>query len=323
MNFRELTTNRWFGRVLLAAFLAAAAYLLAQNPEQYRVLSRLEIGDFAALLAVNLASFLVTAVVSWHLLRSVGAAVPWSTNLALTFLANFLNYFGPAQPGMGAKALYLRAMRNVSFGDFAIATGTNALVMVLVSGFAGVLVTGWVWTTQRILLIELCLLSFAMVVTVSALLLLGARISRFQGVRNAWAKALGDTITGVALLWGRGGAMLVAFALVAFQYAVSAFAIWLSYRAIGAAPGYSIAVLIAAFLSVANIVPVTPNNIGVSELVMGAVAQLSGVGFAEGLVAGVIMRGFHVLISVFALPYAGWQLRRASKRVALNHKKCN
>ena len=107
-----------------------------------------------------------------------------------------------------------------------------------------------------------------MVVSVSALLLLGSRFSRFHSVRNACAKALCDAITGMALLWGRNGAMLIAFALVAFQYAVSAFAIWLSYRAIGADPGYSIAVLIAAFLSVANIVPVTPNNIGVSELVI-------------------------------------------------------
>lgn len=288
-------------------------FLVVKNPLQYDALFRLGVGDATALLAVNAVSFFVTGLVSWHLLKAVGASISLSTIVALTFLANFLNYFGPAQPGMGAKALYLKSARNVRFVDFGIATGTNALIMTMVSGLVGVAVVAWKWGAEGVRFVELGVLSVTMVLIVFACPLFFAIAKNSSIIPNRWSGKIEDAMAGFIRLWRKYDAMATSVALVALQYSVSGLAIWMCYRAIGADIGYPLAFLIAAFLSVANILPLTPNNVGVSEILVGMITQLSGAGFSDGLVAGAFMRASHLIISVLAMPYASWQLRARPK----------
>jgi len=277
---------------------------------QLEDLPKLDIREIAALFGVNLLSFLIAGTISWHLLRSLGKNVVWSTNIALTFLGSFLNYFGPLQLGMGAKALYLKSARNICYTDFAIITGTNVLIMVLVSGFSGCAIASWKWFTEGILLTTFGIMSLAMTFSILVLPLVWRFIPRCEDSHRKWMQTLSSAIDGIAQLWGKRRAMEIAAGLVAAQYAVGGVALWLSYRITGLDIDYLVAFLIAAFLSVSNIIPLTPNNIGVSELVMGAATQLSGADFSNGVIAGGIMRIFHLLICIMSVPYTNWQLRR-------------
>ena len=310
LNLQCFLSNRWFGRTLLILLICGMFFLILKNPNQFIILLKINIIELATLLGINLLFFLITSTTSWYLLSALGASIPWSTNMAITFLANFLNYFGPAQPGTGAKAMYLKIAHNIRYTDFAIMTGTNALIMLLVSGLMGCTVVGWKWFAEGLYLTELGSLSLMMTLSVLILPLVWRFLPRFRNNQRKWIQAIGNTIDGIARLWADRGAIVAAVGLVAAQYMVAGIVLWLSYRVIGFHIEYSIALLISAFLSVANIVPLTPNNIGVFELVMGAATHLSGADFSTGLIAAGIMRIFHLTICVLAVPYANWQLRR-------------
>jgi uncharacterized membrane protein YbhN (UPF0104 family) len=289
--------------MLLLGFGAGAVYLLAQDPERYRVLAQIGPDDFALLAVVNILAFVFTATVSWHLLSALGNQIPWSINLALTFAANFLNYFGPAQPGLAVKAIYLRVGRQVRYADFAAATGSNALIMLLLSGLCGLGVVGWQWHAAGTSMTELGLLSLAMVLAVLVAALIFVALPSIDVGASRLGGAISHAAAGIRRLWNRRTTLALAILLVAAQYAVAGISVWLSYRALGLEIGYPVALLIAAFVAVANIVPLTPNNVGVAELVMGVASRLGGFGFADGVVAGAVLRILHLLVCVGALPY--------------------
>lgn len=308
-RLRKLVLNRWFGRFLLVLFLGATFFLLSNNPQQFEILFATNLDYLAALLAVNLLSFFITGTISWYLLRALGIGVPWSMNVALTFLANLLNYFGPAQPGLGAKAIYLKAVGNTSFTSFATMTAFNAFMMILVSGVVGLVIVTMKWWADNIQLVELGVLSLMMTVFIGILPLFFKLFPYFKNSRYKWLLILSNTLNGIAQLLAQKKVIIVTIVMISLQYIVAGLAVMLSYGAIGVTIDYSNALLIAAFLSVANIVPITPNNIGISELIIGITGQLSGIDFSTGLIVGGIMRVFHLSICIIMIPYFTWQLR--------------
>ncbi len=308
MNVALFLRKPGFGTSLLVVLFIAAGLLLWHNSEHFKVLLNIGIYDLVLLLAISLLSFLITATISWHLLRVVGVWTHWTINLALTFLANFLNYFGPAQPGLMAKALYLKKANQVRYTDFGIVTVVNALIMVLAASMVGSLVAYLEWLRDG----ELPMfgfLSIGMLTMLFGLLWLGTRLPYIEGT-SWWRRILNEILSGIADLSTRHFALFISVGLVLVQYVVAGVVVWLSYSVTGIHLTYFHAVLIAAFVSVANIVPVTPNNIGISELLMGAAIHLESGDFSTGLLAGTIIRACHLVICIGAMPYAHWRLAK-------------
>ncbi|MDH4321084.1 MAG: flippase-like domain-containing protein [Desulfobulbaceae bacterium] len=310
MKFRRIAAQPWFRLALLGFFVAGAVWLLRQRPEQLALLARISPREFTVLLLVSLLSFSMTATASWYLLGVLGTGISWSENLALTFLANFLNYFSPGQPGLGAKALYLKRTMNTSYTDVAVLTATNAILMLSVTGVSGLSIVAWLAIRRGLILHELGIVSLTSIALAAVLPVLARVLPPPTDGLGGWRRLVGNGWNGCRRLWSRPRVLATSTLIVLLQYAVSAVSIMLSYALVGKGLDYLPAFLIAAFLSVANLFPVTPNNIGVFELVLATAAQLSGAEFSVGLIAAGILRLYHLLLCVLALPFVSWKLHR-------------
>jgi uncharacterized membrane protein YbhN (UPF0104 family) len=312
MSWRAPGGRRWLGVLAVIIALVAAPYLLNQDPERYAPLLGIGVGELAGLFCVTLVSYGVTSFASWHLLHLAGARVAWATNLALTCMANFLNYFGPAQPGLGAKAIYLKMTRKVRYSDFAVATGINAILMILMAGLLGSVIAAWRWGVHGEPLQQVLLLSLGLLLSLLVLPLVWRFLPRLGESERPVLRFVGETLENFGRLWLLRRAIFAAALIVVAQYAISGLAVWLSYGVIGAPLDYSLALLIAALVSVSNIIPVTPNNVGVTELIIGLVSEISGIPFANGLLVGAILRVMHLLVAILSMPVASWWLVRRS-----------
>ncbi len=309
MQIKKIITQRWFRFILLGTCFISVAWLLRKHPEQLELLQRIEPLNFFGLLLINLLSFGMTATASWHLLRVVGTKIRWRENLALTFLANFLNYFAPAQPGLGAKAIYLKQFKSTSYTDFTVLTATNALMMMGMTGLTGMAIVAYLRWREGLWLEEIGLLSLCAFGVVILIPLLVRFLPKGKSNKGKILTIGDNAVAGLRQLWNQPRVLAVSALIILTQYAIAGLSIQLSYAFVGEELGYTSAFLIATFLAVANLFPLTPNNIGVAELVFATAAQLSGGDFSTGLVAAGILRAYHLLICVAAIPYTDKMLR--------------
>ena len=86
-----------------------------------------------------------------------------------------------------------------------------------------------------------------------------------------------------------------------------------AYRAIGQEISVLAAVVVAVFGTLANFFTLTPNNIGVQELLMAYLYSLFGVDFTAGILGASLMRAVHLALTFTVGPILGhWMLRRST-----------
>lgn len=307
---KQILNNRWLRLALLGASFIAATWLLFHHPEQLELLLQVDPGYFIILLCITFVSFCLTATASWYLLRVMGSHIRWGENLSLTFLANFLNYFAPSQPGLYAKAIYLKRVRATSYTNFAVMTATNALMMLGITGATSSMIILILWLVDGVILKEIGLLSFLALTVFLVMPIIVRYLPQNDLNGYGWRGIIQKGYMGLHQVWNKPKVLTVAGLIIISQYLVSALSVRLCYGIFGDELDYLLAFLVAAFLSVANLFPITPNNVGIAELLFAAAAELSGANFSTGLIAASLMRALHLVSCFIAIPFADMQLRQ-------------
>jgi len=103
-------------------------------------------------------------------------------------------------------------------------------------------------------------------------------------------------------------------ALVLLQYLLAAWVNWIAYRSLGVELSFLAALTIGVFTSIANFFTLTPNNLGLQEVVMAYLCTVAGTSFASGLLGAGLMRAAHILVAFTLAPVFTWILWRSGPR---------
>ncbi|MFT5350012.1 MAG: uncharacterized membrane protein YbhN (UPF0104 family), partial [Gammaproteobacteria bacterium] len=101
------------------------------------------------------------------------------------------------------------------------------------------------------------------------------------------------------------------------QFVLAAFTIKIAYSSLGLSITLLSAMLIGVFTATANLFTITPNNIGIQELVIAYLVTIVGLDFANGIIGAGLMRIVHIVITLALTPiFSFFLLRRAG--ISLN-----
>jgi len=290
----------------LLVLVGGGGYLWA-NSESLYVLGEIRSVDLAKLFLFTLLFFYVTGYTFARILSLLGIRLTNEEILGLSILTNFGNYLGPIRPGAAIKAVYLKKAKGVAYSSFASIFAANAFVAIFMMGGAGV---GLLWilppedvdVPEYLQLVCVGLVCISMIPLYIKLPVLTSENRLVSILRNA--------VEGFHTIRSRKSGLAIISLTFLVQFVVAGLINQTVYIAIGAPITFLFAVAIGVFTSIANLFTITPNNLGVQEVVIAYIVTLAGYDFSTGLVGAALARAVHMAVTFALAPIFSHRLMK-------------
>jgi uncharacterized membrane protein YbhN (UPF0104 family) len=292
----------------LIVLIAGVGYIYF-NRTELAVLVRLSVSDLVTLTLCILIFFVCTGY-TFNLLVGMLAVklapVEWT---GLTFLTNALNYLGPIRPGVVAKAVYLKHEKGMSYARFSSVLAANGFILFFYSGAFGLILLLIFWFTRGI--VSYVLIGVCIALLVGAALPFAIRLSSFRYQGRIWS-IFNDALEGFVIIRGQHTRILAVGASVMAQYLTAALCYMIAFQMLGLKLSFHSALIIGVFSSIANFFTLTPNNLGIQEIVTAYLVTITGLSFSDGLLAATLVRVFHVVITFVLAPVFTYLMLRST-----------
>jgi len=280
---RRLWIRLLSAAVTLAAVAALAFYLVA-NWSHVRASYSMPPGPIAAMALMMLGILALRAAAHSTIFRRAIRTIrygEWFEVVAAGALSNLL----PLSAGLVTKAYLVKRLHALSYRSYTGGQLALFLVGLVSSGLVGlVALLGLPWTQGTWIVGIACL---GMLVAGTVLLVPGPLVSRI------WSKLGG---VGGADTPGLLGAATTAGALHALTLLLSAGKLYLAFSLGPERVPFAACLVFAAAGIATRFVTVTPGALGVRELLIGALAQLTGFSLGDALIASTIDRVVEVVV---------------------------
>jgi uncharacterized membrane protein YbhN (UPF0104 family) len=293
-----VTFFKYFLGLLIFGILV---FVVLFSTETLSGLSPISWANIISLGLLTLLYLILTAATFKAAVFLAGTRIHLYESFSLMIISNFLNYLAPARPGLIAKAVYLRTARNVSIATYSAISWTNALLMIMVSGVLGIIALSVSSIYKYEYAVALYFISTTCCLIATLFLFVNlpeiqcsGRLSRFVNSVTVAVRATRINRLRVARL----------ALLLAIQYIAGSTVIYIAYHSLGIQLSMFNAIVIATFSTLSAMVSITPNNLGIQELIIGLVSATFGIDFAHGLVAGGLLRLAHLGVIVLVTPFA-------------------
>ena len=275
-----------FGLLLLAAFVL----YIVRNHEKFGVVVAVRWEIAAGLVLITVLARSIGAMRYRTTCRALGAKLRFGEALLLILFSDLTNLVLPFHSSVGARAAYLRTVRQLPLSKMPALSLCNNVLMLTAGGFllllanTLLLVTGYPvpWQLWALAAVAACSVSvFAFSPTVlQRIAPARGRVARIIAiVVEGWETLRADRKTlGAVFLWG------ALFIVASMGNAL------LGFHALGITIGLPTALCISIFSAVSGLLNLTPGNLGVREVIVGTIARVSGVSFHHGIAAALIVR---------------------------------
>jgi len=305
-----LTRKKWMRIAQIGvttAVLAVGGVYVYLNRDQLAVLTELSVGDLGALTLCIMLFFVCTGFTFYLLVSMLSVKLSPVEWIGLTFLTNAANYLGPIRPGLVAKAAYLKRQRRMPYSRFSAVLAANGFLLLFYSGIVGLVLLFLIWLTAGIISYLLVLVCVTLIAGAMAPLIV--RFSRIERQGRIWT-SVNNAIEGFEEIRLQRAKILGVGVSVIVQYLLSALCSMIAYRALGFELSFLAALLIGVFTSISNFFTITPNNLGVQEIVIGYLSTVVGLDFSSGIISAGVIRAIHMVLTFGLAPLFGHFLLR-------------
>ncbi len=247
----------------------------------------------------------VSAAQFASLCRALGAKMNLFESYGLSSLASALNLVLPAQIGGMARAIYLKSQYAVPYSQ-APAVFLGRFILSSFLGGLLVLLFGIVFTLMgEPMPLELWIgAAFAVMPAVLFGMRIPEQVTLRLGRIGVILRLFSDGWRSLSM---DRRCLIESSIFQLLMFAVGGWAIKAAYEGLGLDVSLTVAISMAVFTSVSNMVIITPGNIGIQEVVMGYLSQLSGLSFVQGIAGAALLRAIGLIITFLVAPGA-WYL---------------
>jgi uncharacterized membrane protein YbhN (UPF0104 family) len=305
----EVRPSRVRGVVALVLQIACVAYVgrvLYRERAELATAFSLSLGAIVALFLLNGVAHLQRAFEFTYMLRRLGVREPFGEGFLLTGAGFLLNHL-PFNAGLVMRATVLKRDHALPYASYLALVMVNALVNVAMAAVMGLLSVAFA-ASESSARVPLAVAFFAVLALAVALAFVPTRwVPEASGFVWNRLRTLG---TGIRLVRGDAG-NLVLLALLAFtKVAVAAIRMWICFGALKAPLSPLAAALLSSTTIVFSLVNVTPGNLGLREVAMAAVSTLLGTSYEVGIAAASIDRAVLLVYTVASGLPGLYSLRR-------------
>jgi len=274
--------RRWLPPAVTALVLAAlAAYLYAQRGH-IRATWSLRPEACAGIAALVVLGFALRAVGTRLVFDRLGAPVPWRAWARILVAGSASNYL-PLSAGLFAKGLLLKRLHAVPYRIYAVGQAAQLLLVVATHGAVGLAALLLALPDRVSGPVAAGLAGMALA---GALLFLPARWTRRLSAR--WFPWEASAAPALRRAWPAVAAVQLAVLLA------NAAGLWLAFAMGGAEVSLAACIVFNAASELTRLVSITPGALGLRELLIGALAALTGFALRDAVIAATLVRGIEV-----------------------------
>ncbi len=267
------------------------------NRTQIAILKQVYYVDIIILFVITLLFFYITGYTFKLLVSLMNVNLSIIETLGLSILTNFGNYLGPIRPGAALKAMYLKSSRGLTYTKFTSVLAANIFLALLMTGSTGIILL-FLLIKENVQIPTLLFFICAGLIIISMLPL----IYKTPNIKTKGriTELLQSTLEGFAVIRTQQGKLILICLNFIAQFFVAALINKVTFNSLGISITFLSALTIGVFTSIANLITITPNNLGVQEAVIAYLFTITGFDFSTGIIGAGLARVIHMIIT-FAL----------------------
>lgn len=280
---------------------------------------------FAGLLEVEF-QFILGLVILWLALMTVAALrtkvfvglfdVDLSTreSVGLEIITSLGGYFLPFKGSQAIKAVYLKKKHGFPYASFvSVLLASYPLNFVVLAGTGAALAV--------LMYFQRGMFPLRMVAALLTLIAIGKLALRVPlsvpTGENKLAGWVRNTVDGWKLLRDDGASLRRVLLLFATSSIVTGAQVFIAYRALSVGVQLLPALILGVVYTLTFMTSVTPGSSGFAEGVLAAGSHVMQIGFAEGVVTAVLVRGVNTGMALLVGPVLGYVLSRYGEEPAV------
>lgn len=277
---------------------------------QLTVLAQIELMELVKLTLVLFLFFVLTGYTFRLLVDLVGIKLSLLETVGLSILTNFGNYLGPARPGAVLKAAYLKSTKGLSYSYFGAVLAANSFVVFFMTGLVGLVLLVSLYlageTVPALLGGACCVLIAVSFIPYGVKKIKIIPIAKLPSV-------IKKSLEGFSII--REQRVKLLYVCISFlgQFALSAILYIVAFAALEEPITFLSAMIIGVFTSVANFFTITPNNLGIQEIVSAYLLVITGYDFTTGVIGVSLIRIIHMLITFSLAPVFSYLLLKSTR----------
>jgi uncharacterized membrane protein YbhN (UPF0104 family) len=272
----------------------------------------------AILLLLMLCSHIQRTVEFNYVLRRLRVRERFIDGFLLNGAALLLNYL-PFNAGSVTRAVVLRHRHLLPYAQY-----VSALMVAAVMNAEVAAVCGLVATLSLVAVgVAAPLVAFFGTLTLVGAIALSIPGSWMPTGKGLLGRQVRRLVDGVTLIRDRGIGLLPLAATSAVKLALSTLRLWVCFHALGVELSAATAILLGSTVLTASLVNVVPGNIGLREVVLGAVSEIAGgsavLGMAAASLERAVILGYTILAGLPGVYYVRRIERLAQSRKSVSH----
>ena len=267
------------------------------NRTQIAILKQVYYVDIIILFVITLLFFYITGYTFKLLVSLMNVNLSVIETLGLSILTNFGNYLGPIRPGAALKAMYLKSSRGLTYTKFTSVLAANTFLALLMTGSTGIIL---LFLLKKENLQPPTLLFFICAGLIFSSMLPFIYKTPIIKATGRITEFLQSTLDGFAVIRTQQGKLILICLNFIAQFFVAALINKVTFNSLGVSITFLSALTIGVFTSIANLITITPNNLGVQEVVIAYLFTITGFDFSTGVIGAGLARVIHMIIT-FAL----------------------
>jgi uncharacterized membrane protein YbhN (UPF0104 family) len=254
----------------------------------------------------TLGAMLAPGPIFWVMTRRVGKQIGLAESTWLSVLTVAISAVVPFHGGAAARAMYLKRRHGLELSAFAATFLGYNILRLLAASLVALSAGGWLLWRQpqsgaALIAIVTVAAGFASAAVAACL------------VRPSWFGALaGHWLLAPLARFQQGWQELMAcprflgrvLALVGLQIACELVAVWAAWSAVGLPLSAAVVLLVTGFAILTALTGLTPNGLGLVELVTVLVGASVAIDPAHGIAAGLVGRGVLMVVVFLTAPIA-------------------
>jgi uncharacterized membrane protein YbhN (UPF0104 family) len=240
-------------------------------------------------------------------LNSFGINLSFNEWFGISIITHMTSMIMPFQTGKLPSAVYLKTRYNFTFAHFTSILAGSYILFFLATSCLGLIVSGIFYLSNSTLDIRFPLFFLIVFSVSSAFIIIAPKIpTQEKGIVGFF----GRVIAGWYQIKSDIKLVFTVFFIFALGSLVTAFTFFIGYKALSLEVDYLPIILISLVTQYSIFIKFTPGNIGIREAVFAFASELAGIGFNEGLLAGLLFRAVDLVLVVCIGPIFSYILSR-------------
>ena len=281
---------------ILVLIIAGVIYFKSNN-DNLELLLKISYKQLLLLSFIIILFFYISGQLFNLTLQLYKYKLTFNETIGLSVIGNFGSYIAPIIPGAGSlfKAIYLKKTKKIEFSIFSACFMASFLINLWVLGLIGLITLFYSqYNSTSFILIFIC-----SCIIIFPIFLLFIKLPNIKKT-NRILKFINSIFEAFKIIRNNKNKIIEISFWYFLQTLFAAIIFYYTFLFLGSTLTFFNSFFISVFLSLANTFSITPNGIGVQELIMAFIFMKTGYNFSVGLMGASIIRIIHIIVT-FAL----------------------